>query len=87
MLELGVEPYEFLPAMAPATDWSGLASDSTSLHAKNLVIDDRGVFVGSVNLDARSLPSTTPRWAWCSRAGRGRACRRGCRWRGCSDGT
>ena len=55
MLELGVELYEFLPAMAPGTDWSGLSSDSTSLHAKNLVIDDRAVFVGSVNLDARSF--------------------------------
>ena len=55
LLREGVRLYEFLPTMAPATDWSGLSSDTTSLHAKNVVVDDTHVFIGSVNLDARSF--------------------------------
>lgn len=55
LLRIGVQLHEFLPAMAPKTDWSGLTSDDTSLHAKNIVVDDTAVFIGSVNLDPRSF--------------------------------
>ena len=53
ILETGVELYEFRgdPALAvdvyPASDYS--------LHSKFIVFDDEEVFIGSMNLDPRSL--------------------------------
>jgi putative cardiolipin synthase len=56
LLEAGVELYELRPApgegQQPAT--SGGTSSGVSLHAKAVIVDERYVFVGSMNLDQRS---------------------------------
>jgi len=56
LLAAGVQLYELRPAPGqgeqPAT--SGGTSSGVSLHAKAVVVDDRYVFVGSMNLDQRS---------------------------------
>lgn len=60
LLENGVEVFEFRPdAEAPRPGWSLLAGDSqASVHTKALVLDDV-VFVGSFNLDPRSVSINT----------------------------
>lgn len=60
LLRAGVELYELRPDSQAAGEhrrWTG--SSSASLHAKVLVIDQRYFYVGSMNLDPRSLRENT----------------------------
>jgi putative cardiolipin synthase len=61
LLQLGVELYELKPllAMAPERDRKRFGSSGASLHAKVFIIDREQVFVGSLNLDPRSLNLNT----------------------------
>lgn len=55
LLESGVQIYELQPAAgAPQPVTSGGTSSGVSLHAKAIVVDGQKVFVGSMNMDARS---------------------------------
>ena len=58
LLKGGLEIYEVKarPNAKPGT-WKG--SNGASLHAKTFVIDDRQVFVGSFNIDPRSIALNT----------------------------
>jgi len=58
LLEAGVELYELKPtvAVAAADDRKALGGSSrASLHAKTYMVDRRRLFIGSLNLDPRSL--------------------------------
>lgn len=63
LLEAGVVLYELRPDMIerasarPRT--SGVGSSRASLHAKTFVFDRRAVFIGSLNLDPRSVELNT----------------------------
>jgi putative cardiolipin synthase len=63
LLERGVRMYELRPEAAGSTGRraSGLimGSSRASLHAKTFVFDRTSVFIGSVNLDPRSLEQNT----------------------------
>ena len=60
MLQLGVQLYELSPTRGPAKGALDLFSSSRAkLHAKTAVIDRRRLFVGSINLDARSARTNT----------------------------
>jgi putative cardiolipin synthase len=61
LLRRGVELYEFRPAAAaPRTNWSPLAATSkASLHSKAMVLDREKVFIGSFNLNPRSVELNT----------------------------
>ena len=72
LLEAGVELYELKPTAAPAAkrdDPSGSRDDGkqpslsgssqASLHAKTMAFDRRALFVGSMNLDPRSVFTNT----------------------------
>jgi len=63
LLDAGVRIYELRPEAAGASGprASGMISGSSraSLHAKTFVFDRTSVFVGSVNLDPRSLEQNT----------------------------
>ncbi|NOQ63504.1 MAG: hypothetical protein GQ582_03215 [Methyloprofundus sp.] len=61
MLENGAELYEFRPdPNAQKKFWSLLASKSAaSLHTKVMVFDRRKTFIGSLNLDPRSIDINT----------------------------
>ncbi len=55
LLESGVQLYELQPAAgAPQPVSSHGTSSGVSLHAKAVVVDDHKVFIGSMNMDARS---------------------------------
>ncbi len=55
LLESGVQLYELQPAAgAPQTASTHGTSSGVSLHAKAIVVDDRQVFIGSLNMDERS---------------------------------
>jgi putative cardiolipin synthase len=56
LLKIGVELYEIRPAPGhrPRRLRHANGSSSASLHAKALVIDQRLVFIGSMNMDGRS---------------------------------
>lgn len=55
LLESGVQLYELQPAAgAPQPVTTGGKSSGVSLHAKAVVVDGQKVFVGSMNMDARS---------------------------------
>jgi len=55
LLESGVQLYELQPAAgAPQPATSGGTSSGVSLHAKAIVVDAQKVFIGSMNMDARS---------------------------------
>ena len=55
LLKSGVQLYELRPAEgAPQPATSGGTSSGVSLHAKAIVVDSRKVFIGSMNMDARS---------------------------------
>lgn len=59
LLECGVELHEFRPALAsPRNARPGLSSGA-SLHAKAVVVDQRWVLIGSMNLDPRSRSANT----------------------------
>jgi len=60
LLNAGVELYELRPDTNMHRDWSVLASKSqTALHAKSLVFDRKSVWIGSFNLDPRSMALNT----------------------------
>jgi len=60
MLKAGVELYEISPTRTQATKRLGLFGNSLGrLHAKTVVIDRRTIFIGSMNLDARSANANT----------------------------
>jgi putative cardiolipin synthase len=62
LLRGGVRLYELRPAAAPVAsrrDRRRFGSDNVSLHAKYLVMDRRSLFVGSLNLDPRSIEYNT----------------------------
>jgi cardiolipin synthase C len=61
LLKLGVELYELKPSLAaaPEKDQQRFGSSGASLHAKAFIIDRERVFVGSLNLDPRSLDLNT----------------------------
>jgi putative cardiolipin synthase len=61
LLKLGVELYEIKPALTGASEkeQKGFGSSGASLHAKTFVFDRRQLFVGSLNLDPRSLNLNT----------------------------
>jgi putative cardiolipin synthase len=55
LLEGGVQLYELRPAAgAPQPATAGGTSSGISLHAKAVVVDRQKVFIGSMNMDARS---------------------------------
>ncbi|MEY2151983.1 phosphatidylserine/phosphatidylglycerophosphate/cardiolipin synthase family protein [Rhodanobacter sp. 115] len=55
LLEHGVQLYELQPATgAPQPPTVGGTSSGVSLHAKAIVVDRQKVFIGSMNMDARS---------------------------------
>jgi len=60
LLRAGVELYEFKEtAPLNPSSGSGRGSSGTSLHAKTFVFDQRIIFVGSLNLDPRSVSLNT----------------------------
>lgn len=62
LLEGGVELYELMPVAGSALEGREkgvFGSKSASLHAKTYVIDERWIFVGSMNLDPRSVELNT----------------------------
>ncbi len=54
LLAGGVRIWELKPNSSAKTKLSLLGSSGASLHAKSLVVDRRGLFIGSYNLDPRS---------------------------------
>ncbi|OLC69167.1 MAG: hypothetical protein AUH78_24475 [Gemmatimonadetes bacterium 13_1_40CM_4_69_8] len=63
LLERGVRLYELRPEAAGATKSRAskaiIGSSRASLHGKTFVFDRTSVFIGSVNLDPRSLEQNT----------------------------
>ena len=60
MLKAGVELYEISPTRTQTTKRLGMFGHSLGrLHAKTAVIDRRTIFIGSMNLDARSAGANT----------------------------
>jgi putative cardiolipin synthase len=62
LLEAGVQLYELKPAapdLPARRDKTSSGSSRASLHAKTFVFDRRTVFIGSMNLDPRSLELNT----------------------------
>ena len=60
MLRLGVELYELSPTRGSKSGMLGLfGSSRAKLHAKTVVVDRNQLFVGSINLDARSARQNT----------------------------
>jgi putative cardiolipin synthase len=63
LLNKGVRIYELRPEAAgskgPRGSGFGIGSSRASLHAKTFVFDRTSVFIGSVNLDPRSLEQNT----------------------------
>lgn len=61
LLRAGVELYEFKPTPAELAQrdkrWTG--SSAASLHAKTMAVDGRRLFVGSFNVDPRSVKLNT----------------------------
>ena len=57
LLKLGVELHEIKPSLveAPEDSRKTFGSSGASLHAKSFIFDRRQLFVGSLNLDPRSL--------------------------------
>ncbi len=61
LLKLRVELYEIKPSLAGASerDRERFGSSGVSLHAKSFIFDRRQLFVGSLNLDPRSINLNT----------------------------
>ena len=61
LLKLGVELHELKPSLDAASEQkrSTFGSSGASLHAKSFIIDRARVFVGSLNLDPRSVDLNT----------------------------
>ncbi|MCU7842992.1 MAG: phospholipase D family protein [Candidatus Thiodiazotropha sp. (ex Monitilora ramsayi)] len=67
LLQKGVELYEFKHSAlsqnpSPSGRWSG--SSRASLHAKVFGVDRLGIFIGSFNLDPRSIKLNTEMGVW-----------------------
>ena len=63
LLRMGVELYELNKALSKeerkAMEKGGIGGSKASLHAKSFVLDRNQVFIGSLNLDARSVIQNT----------------------------
>ena len=63
LLRLGVELYEVNERLSPeqreAMKEGGIGDSKASLHAKSFVLDRKQVFIGSLNLDPRSIIQNT----------------------------
>jgi putative cardiolipin synthase len=60
LLEAGVDLYELRPDTSMPRRWSVLALNSkAALHAKTIVFDQQSVWIGSFNLDPRSIGLNT----------------------------
>jgi len=62
LLEAGVRLYELKPGAiehAREKRGGGISGSRASLHAKTFVFDRRAVFIGSLNLDPRSIQLNT----------------------------
>ena len=59
LLEQGVRLYELKPSAGPSRPKGTTGSSRASLHGKTFVFDRSSVFIGSVNLDPRSLEQNT----------------------------
>jgi putative cardiolipin synthase len=59
LLACGVELHEYLPALRAAGSVRPGLSSGASLHAKTIVVDQRWVLIGSMNLDPRSRSANT----------------------------
>jgi putative cardiolipin synthase len=61
LLRMGVELHELKPSLAaaPEKERARFGSSGASLHAKSFVVDREQVFVGSLNLDPRSVDLNT----------------------------
>jgi putative cardiolipin synthase len=60
MLKLGVRLYELSPSRAQKRGRLGLfGSSRAQLHAKVVIVDQKQIFIGSLNLDARSARDNT----------------------------
>ena len=63
LLSMGVELYELRPTSGGGPGFlgsgSGSGSSKSTLHAKAALVDDRWLFVGSMNLDSRSALENT----------------------------
>ena len=63
LLRLGVELYELNKNLSPeqrkVMKQGGIGNSLASLHAKSFIFDRKQVFVGSLNLDARSIIQNT----------------------------
>ena len=57
LLKMGVELYELKPNHSSNT--SGIKSKVSGLHAKSFIFDKRRIFIGSMNLDPRSIVLNT----------------------------
>jgi cardiolipin synthase C len=75
LLEAGVRLYELKPVASDAKDnakeiakKSTFGSSKASLHAKTYVFDRKRIFIGSMNLDPRSLELNTEIGVYCESA-------------------
>ena len=60
LLQAGVDLYELRPDSNMTRQWSTMAEKSTAaLHAKGMVFDRQSVWIGSFNLDPRSIGINT----------------------------
>jgi putative cardiolipin synthase len=61
LLRAGVSLYEFKPerGAAPGRGWGVVGSSAASLHGKTFALDRRRAYVGSFNVDPRSLSLNT----------------------------
>jgi putative cardiolipin synthase len=60
LLKAGVELYEFKPnPQQEQSENHSVGSSKASLHAKTFAVDERYMFVGSFNLDPRSMDLNT----------------------------
>ena len=59
LVEGGVRLFELKPAARAAGDRRGMGSSRASLHAKTFIFDRQAVFIGSLNLDPRSIELNT----------------------------
>ncbi len=71
LLDAGVTLYELKPAADEDADTkkSILGSSKASLHAKTYVFDRSSIFIGSMNLDPRSITLNTEVGVYCESAG------------------
>jgi putative cardiolipin synthase len=72
MLEAGVRLYELKPVASTGNDKtvkkSTFGSSKASLHAKTYVFDRKRIFIGSMNLDPRSVELNTEIGVYCESA-------------------